>query len=152
MTGAMLMPMLIVVAKQPAAGQTKTRLCPPLTGATAAALYECFLRDTLDIMRATPDVIRCIGYLPEAADGYFRELAHDFTLMRQEGADLGERLDNLLATALAQGAAAAVVVRAILAARVIRAARVCIPNLAMLSRDLRRVRSNHLWMPVKHRR
>lgn len=109
MTGAMLMPMLIVVAKQPAAGQTKTRLCPPLTGATAAALYECFLRDTLDIMRATPDVIRCIGYLPEAADGYFRELAHDFTLMRQEGADLGERLDNLLATALAQGAAAAVV-------------------------------------------
>lgn len=105
----MLMPMLLVVAKQPAAGQTKTRLCPPLTGETAAALYECFLRDTLDIMRMTPAVKRCIVYLPEGAADYFRKLAPDFTLMRQEGADLGERLDNLLTAALAQGAAAAVV-------------------------------------------
>ena len=31
------------VAKQPAAGQTKTRLCPPLNGAEAAALYAAFL-------------------------------------------------------------------------------------------------------------
>jgi uncharacterized protein len=100
---------LMVVAKQPAAGQTKTRLCPPLTGETAAALYECFLRDTLDIMRMTPNVTRCIVYLPADAASYFRELAPDFLLMRQEGADLGERLDHLLTTALAQGASAAVV-------------------------------------------
>lgn len=104
-----LMSMLLVVAKQPAAGQTKTRLCPPLTGETAAALYECFLRDTLDIMRMTPDVSRGIGYLPEEADGYFCKLAPDFVLMRQQGADLGERLDHLLTTALTQGAPAAVV-------------------------------------------
>jgi len=101
--------MLMVVAKQPAAGQTKTRLCPPLTGAMAAALYECFLRDTLEIMRQTPDVIRCVVYLPEDADDYFRKLAPDFTLMRQQGIDLGERLDNLLSAALTQGAPAAVV-------------------------------------------
>jgi rSAM/selenodomain-associated transferase 1 len=101
--------MLLVVAKQPAAGQTKTRLCPPLTGATAAALYECFLRDTLEIMRRTPSVTPGIVYLPAAAAGYFRELAPDFHLTLQEGADLGERLDNLLTTALAQGATAAVV-------------------------------------------
>ena len=42
---------LAVVAKRPAPGQTKTHLCPPLTGAEAAALYECFLADTLDVMR-----------------------------------------------------------------------------------------------------
>ena len=102
-------PMLIVVAKQPAAGQTKTRLCPPLTGETAAALYECFLRDTLAIMRLTPDVSCAIGYLPATADAYFHQLAPDFTLLRQEGADLGERLDQLLTTALGQGAPAAVV-------------------------------------------
>lgn len=100
---------LMVVAKQPAAGQTKTRLCPPLTGATAAAIYECFLRDTLEIMRMTPDVVRTIVYLPEDAAGYFQTLAPDFTLMRQRGLDLGERLDNLLTEALAQGATAAVV-------------------------------------------
>ena len=58
---------LLVVAKRPAAGQTKTRLCPPLTAEAAAALYECFLRDTLDIMRAVPGATCGIGYLPEAA-------------------------------------------------------------------------------------
>lgn len=38
---------LLVIAKRPAAGQTKTRLSPPLHPEQAAALYECFLRDTL---------------------------------------------------------------------------------------------------------
>ncbi len=47
---------LLVVAKQPTAGQTKTRLCPPLSGQVAADLYACFLQDTLEIMRQVPDV------------------------------------------------------------------------------------------------
>ena len=47
---------LLVIAKQPAAGQTKTRLAPPLTPAEAAALYECFLRDTLTVARAVSGV------------------------------------------------------------------------------------------------
>ena len=105
----MALPQLLVVAKQPAAGQTKTRLCPPLTGETAAALYECFLRDTIEIMRATPNVGRGIVYLPAAAAAYFRQLAPDFTLTLQVGSDLGERLDQLLTAALTQGAPAAVV-------------------------------------------
>ena len=42
---------LIVVAKRPAPGKTKTRLSPPLTPELASALYECFLFDTLDQMR-----------------------------------------------------------------------------------------------------
>lgn len=105
----MMQPMLMVVAKKPAAGQTKTRLCPPLTGETAAALYECFLRDTLDIMRMTPQVTRCVVYLPADAASYFRAIAPDFVLMHQQGADLGTRLDNLLTEALRQGASAAVV-------------------------------------------
>jgi rSAM/selenodomain-associated transferase 1 len=100
---------LIVVAKRPAAGQTKTRLCPPLSGDSAAALYECFLRDTLDITRAVPGIARAIGYLPEHADGYFRALAPDMALMPQRGADLGERLDHLLTDALLVGAGQAVV-------------------------------------------
>jgi hypothetical protein len=52
---------LLVVAKRPAAGQTKTRLCPPLTAEAAAALYECFLYDKLDIMRAVPGAMCGIG-------------------------------------------------------------------------------------------
>jgi hypothetical protein len=100
---------LLIVAKQPAAGQTKTRLCPPLDGTTAAALYECFLRDTLALMRQVPVARPVIAYLPAAAEGYFRTLAPDMGLTPQRGADLGERLANLLDDALAAGATQAVV-------------------------------------------
>jgi rSAM/selenodomain-associated transferase 1 len=100
---------LLVVAKQPAAGQTKTRLCPPLAAEMAAALYECFLRDTLDVMRRVPGVERGIVYLPSDAAGYFHTLAPDMALTPQRGVDLGERLDHLLSDALAGGAAQAVV-------------------------------------------
>jgi hypothetical protein len=100
---------LLVVAKQPAAGQTKTRLCPPLDSATAAALYECFLRDTLALMRQVPTARPSIAYLPADAEPYFRALAPDMGLTPQRGADLGERLANLLDDALAAGATQAVV-------------------------------------------
>jgi len=100
---------LLVVAKQPAPGQTKTRLCPPLTHDQAAELYDCFLRDTLSIMRVVPDVRRVIGYLPEDAQGYFRQLAPDMELSPQHGASLGERLDHLLTEALLGGSRRAVV-------------------------------------------
>ena len=100
---------LLVVAKQPAPGQTKTRLCPPLTHDQAAELYDCFLRDTLSIMRAVPDVRCMIGYLPEDAQAYFRRLAPDMGLSPQRGATLGERLDHLLSEALLGGARRAVV-------------------------------------------
>jgi uncharacterized protein len=100
---------LFVVAKQPAAGQTKTRLCPPLDGATAAALYACFLRDTLALMDQVAGVQRTIAYLPEEAAGYFRDLAPAMNLTPQRGADLAARLDRLLTDALTGGAQQAVV-------------------------------------------
>lgn len=100
---------LAVVAKRPAAGQTKTRLCPPLTGVEAASLYECFLADTLDVMRRVDGAQRAVIYLPEEERGYFHQLAPDFALHPQRGDDLGARLDNLLRDALANGARYAVV-------------------------------------------
>lgn len=87
---------LLVVAKRPAPGQTKTRLVPPLSPEHAAALYECFLRDTLDLMRQVPDVRPVVTYLPAEAQAYFVELAPDFEQIEQEGLDLGARLDNAL--------------------------------------------------------
>ena len=100
---------LLVVAKQPAPGQTKTRLCPPLTPDQAAYLYDCFLRDTLDTMRKVPDLQRMIGFLPEDAQGYFNQLAPDMEMVCQHGASLGERLDHLLTNALNGGSQRAVV-------------------------------------------
>lgn len=87
---------LLVVAKRPAPGQTKTRLSPPLSPDEAAALYECFLRDTLDLMRQVPAARTVIAYLPEAEKAYFTGLAPDFELLLQAGPDLGARLDNAL--------------------------------------------------------
>ena len=94
---------LIVIAKRPAAGHTKTRLTPPLTPAQAAELYECFLRDTLDIARAVPDVTRLIYYAPPEAAPYFADLAPDFLLTPQAGLHLGERLDHVLTRCLRAG-------------------------------------------------
>jgi len=38
---------IILMAKQPRAGKTKTRLCPPFSWEEAALLYEALLKDTL---------------------------------------------------------------------------------------------------------
>lgn len=100
---------LLLIAKRPTPGQTKTRLTPPLTVEQASALYECFLRDTLDIVRAVPGVTRFINYLPIEADDYFGDLAPDFDLLPQVGDHLGERLNQALTHCLHNGFQQAVI-------------------------------------------
>jgi uncharacterized protein len=85
---------LITFAREPIAGRTKTRLCPPLDGATAAGLYACFLRDVLDNLRRVPDVRRVVAYTPDSNGALFADLAPDFAAWPQRGARLGERMDN----------------------------------------------------------
>jgi rSAM/selenodomain-associated transferase 1 len=94
---------LLVVARQPAPGRSKTRLTPPLTPEQAAALYESFLLDTLDLIRRVPGVQRVIAYLPSEAQTYFAGLASDFELTLQRGPDLGARLDHALTEYLLRG-------------------------------------------------
>jgi rSAM/selenodomain-associated transferase 1 len=94
---------LIVVAKRPAPGNTKTRLSPPLTPEQASALYECFLHDTLDQMRKVEETQNVIAYLPFEERDYFHRLAPDFELAPQNGHDLGERLDHALTEHLSLG-------------------------------------------------
>src|SRR3972149_5661771 len=62
---------------------------PPLSPAQAAELYEGFLRDTLDMARAVPQVERLIYYAPAEAAGYFEALAPDFGLTPQAGGRVG---------------------------------------------------------------
>lgn len=92
---------LIVVAKRPTPGKTKTRLSPPLTPELSSALYECFLFDTLDQMRPVDEAQRVLAYLDDR--DYFQRLAPDFELIPQQGHDLGERLDNALTSCLSHG-------------------------------------------------
>lgn len=57
-------PALVMMARLPAAGRVKTRLCPPLTPAQAATLYAAFLRDLVELLRTVPGVHPIIAYAP----------------------------------------------------------------------------------------
>jgi glycosyltransferase A (GT-A) superfamily protein (DUF2064 family) len=80
-----------------------TRLSPPLSEDDAAALYECFLLDTLDLARQVDGVQLILAYLPAGEEDYFRQLAPDFELALQTGAGLGERLEAVTTFYLSQG-------------------------------------------------
>ena len=95
---------LFVMAKDPRAGQVKTRLCPPLTPETAASLYQCFLSDVLDLVAAVPGVDPVVAFSPPEAHGEFARLtAGRFRLVPQVGADLGARLENTFRVLFRQG-------------------------------------------------
>jgi rSAM/selenodomain-associated transferase 1 len=88
---------LIVVAKEPVPGRTKTRLCPPLTPDLAAELYRCLLLDTFALVRKLVGADHSLAYTPASARGYFARLSpNGFRLVPQRGANLGERLSNAL--------------------------------------------------------
>jgi rSAM/selenodomain-associated transferase 1 len=88
---------LIVVAKEPAPGSTKTRLCPPLSLETAAEFYECLMMDTLALVARLRGADHTLAYTPPSSRSYFEKLVpNGFALVPQAGADLGERLANAL--------------------------------------------------------
>ncbi len=98
---------LIIMAKRPEAGKTKTRLCPPLSLAQAAQLYESFLIDIVhsleDLQQLLPNLQPFFAYTPEESRGYFEQLAPTFSLVPQTGQSLGERLDFVLTSCLEMG-------------------------------------------------
>jgi uncharacterized protein len=81
---------LIVIAKAPAAGSTKTRLCPPCTPEQAAALAEAALSDTLAAVGATPVARRVIALDGEPGDW----LPGGWEIVAQRGDRLDVRLAN----------------------------------------------------------
>jgi len=96
---------LIVFAKQPEAGQVKTRLCPPLTNEEAKELYTCFLKDALRQYRrcakrtqfaihlfvTPPGAIKFFETFVGSLEGMKRD---EVLIAEQSGADLGERMRN----------------------------------------------------------
>jgi hypothetical protein len=94
---------LIVMAKRPFPGQTKTRLTPPLTPQQAADLYECFLRDVLDIVQRVPDITPFTAASPPETQPYFAQLAPGFGFVPQIGQNLSQRLHFVMAHLLQDG-------------------------------------------------
>jgi hypothetical protein len=81
---------LIVIAKDPQPGRSKTRLCPPCSPRQAADLAEAALRDTLEVVRRTPASRRIL-----ALDGDAGRWQHaGFEIIAQRGSGLDERLSN----------------------------------------------------------
>jgi rSAM/selenodomain-associated transferase 1 len=84
---------LVVIAKAPVAGASKTRLCPPLNTGQAAALAEAALADTLQAVASTPAARRVLVLDGEPG----RWLPAGFDVIAQRGAGLAERLAHAVA-------------------------------------------------------
>jgi rSAM/selenodomain-associated transferase 1 len=87
--------LIVLMAKRPSAGRTKTRLAAALSAETAAAVYECFLQDKITQLRGLQNVHPAIAYHPSTARDYFAALAPGFRLIEQRGADLSSRLKQV---------------------------------------------------------
>jgi uncharacterized protein len=79
---------VIVIAKAPQPGRSKTRLSPPLTLEAAAALAEASLRDTLSCVARVPTNRRVVALDGEPGPW----LPRGFEVVPQRGAGLDERL------------------------------------------------------------
>ena len=86
---------LVVIAKAPEPGRSKTRLCPPCTPEQAAALADASLRDTIKAVAAAPARRRIVA-LEGEPDGWLRP---GFELHQQRGNGLAERLGQALVAA-----------------------------------------------------
>jgi glycosyltransferase A (GT-A) superfamily protein (DUF2064 family) len=82
-------PALVVIAKAPRAGHSKTRLCPPCTPAEAAALAEASLVDTLAALLAAPVASRRVLVLDGSPGPW---LPAGIEVVAQRGNGLAERL------------------------------------------------------------
>lgn len=93
---------LLVFAKAPIPGQTKTRLIPALGAEGAAALHAQLCRRTLALAARCGIAEVELWCSPDANHPFFVECrqAYGVALKTQQGADLGERMAHALADAL----------------------------------------------------
>ncbi len=95
-----MLPVIIVFAKAPIAGQVKTRLQPVVTAEQAAELHACFVDDVLTKL----DGFRNVAEVELHTDS-LTEAWRDYPYRRalQSGKDLGERMLGAIERAFAEG-------------------------------------------------
>ena len=84
---------LLVIAKDPCPGHSKTRLCPPCCPEQAAQLAEAALRDTLEVVARTPAERRVL--VLDGDPSRWRDCG--LRILSQRGAGLAERLGHAFA-------------------------------------------------------
>ncbi len=104
-------PAVAVMTKVPGTTVVKSRLHESLGAERATELYRCFLLDRLDAVAALPDITGVVAFTPPEAETLMRALAPpSLRIVPQRGADLGERLSNILTELLECGHAGAIAV------------------------------------------
>jgi rSAM/selenodomain-associated transferase 1 len=98
---------LSIMCKTPIAGESKTRLSPPLYPQECAAISSCFIRDlamTVQSLVAEGDAAGCAVYTPAGSEAALRPLLPEaFRLVLQRGTGLGTRLLNATSDLLDTG-------------------------------------------------
>jgi len=98
------LPIVVIMAKEPAVGQTKTRLCPPLTATQAAALYQALLRDTVELVATVEELDLALAVTPPESVDRLRHITPAGTLLFPvAGTDIGECLDRTTSHFLTSG-------------------------------------------------
>ncbi len=84
---------IVVMAREPSPGSTKTRLAAALGDQAAASVYEAFLLDTIATCGGV-DARLLVSYAPDSpgAARYFRHIAPQAMLVAQPEAPFGARL------------------------------------------------------------
>jgi uncharacterized protein len=102
---------LLVFVKAPRPGHVKTRLAAAIGDERAAAAYREMAQGVLE--RTAPlaeEYERLVFFTPDDARDEIARWLGPETLVAQDGADLGARMDAAFATAFARGARSAVLV------------------------------------------
>jgi uncharacterized protein len=96
-------PVIIVMVKAPVPGFAKTRLIPALSQSDAASLALCFVQDVVNsALRIVPNVI--VAYTPDAGRAILEpSLPRQVQWLKQQGEDLGERLNSAITRAASSG-------------------------------------------------
>ena len=97
-------PVVVIMAKKPQPGLSKTRLCPPYTPNQAALLAEALLKDTIDFVNTLPGIQPAVAITPPDEISYFQNLCpNHFWLLPVVGANIGECLNSTINTILEKG-------------------------------------------------
>lgn len=95
---------IVIMAKQPQIGKTKTRLYPTLSAQETVGLYQALLLDTLALVSNLPWADLAVAISPLESRPYFESITPSGTLLLPvEGQNIGDCLAQAMELALGMG-------------------------------------------------
>ncbi|MEM1449059.1 MAG: TIGR04282 family arsenosugar biosynthesis glycosyltransferase [Planctomycetota bacterium] len=101
---------LVVLAKEPRPGVSKTRLAAEVGEEAAALLARALVEDTLDLARAAPADARIVTYAPADAGPWFERARSWAAVVPQPEGGLGDRMRAAARAAFEDGAGRVVLI------------------------------------------